>query len=209
MLWGKKSEKEKEGKLSGVVEIPTPVQNYLASEKKIDPEIVKLLKAVVLSTSEAEELKIRIFDNSDALARGITVKNWNSLDENPDLILWEGLFDKKSKSVKLEERKKFIWDIPLLSQDEIQSKIESLSEPGSTIFFYMARGGKYGGPLGMGAAVVELNPNWPGKKQKKYIVYMANVVDMQPVGKGDKIFDSDKSKDIARWIKDAHHKRLY
>jgi hypothetical protein len=61
----------------------------------------------------------------------------------------------------------------------------------------------------MGAAVIELNPNYPGKKQKKYIVYMADVIDMQPVGKGDKLFDSDKPKDIARWFKDGHHKRIY
>lgn len=61
----------------------------------------------------------------------------------------------------------------------------------------------------MGAAVIELNPNYPGKKQKKYIVYPADVIDMQPVGKGQKLFDSDKPKNIARWIKDAHHKRMY
>jgi hypothetical protein len=37
----------------------------------------------------------------------------------------------------------------------------------------------------MGAAMIELNPNYPGKKQKKYNVYTAEVIDMQPVGKGD------------------------
>jgi hypothetical protein len=73
----------------------------------------------------------------------------------------------------------------------------------------MARGVKSGGPLGMGAAVVELNPNYPGKKQKKYIVYTADVLDMQPVGQGDKVFEIDKPKNIARWVKEAHHKRMY
>jgi hypothetical protein len=48
-----------------------------------------------------------------------------------------------------------------------------------------------------------------GKKQKKYIVYTRNVTDMQPVGKGDKMFESDKTKDIARWLKEGHHKRMY
>jgi hypothetical protein len=57
--------------------------------------------------------------------------------------------------------------------------------------------------------VIELNPNYPGKKQKKYVVYNADVVDMQPVGKGDRMFDSDKPKDLARWVKDGHHKRTY
>ena len=114
-----------------------------------------------------------------------------------------------SKQVKLEEKKKINWDTTIFTQAEIQQKIEGLSEPGSTAFFYAARGNKRGGPLGMGAAVVELNPNYPGKKQKKYIVYAADVIDMQPVGNGEKIFDSDKPKDIARWVKDGHQKRMY
>lgn len=212
MIWGKKTEKEEEKKekLSGPEEIPGPVQNYLVNEKKIDPDIVKLLKAVMRKSESGEDIaNIRIFDNSEAIAKKKQVKNFLSLDEHQDLILYEGTFDRKSKEVKLEEKKQFIWDIPILTQEEIQKKIEALSEPGSTVFFYTARGGKSGGPLGMGAAVVELNPNYPGKKQKKYIIYMADVIDMQPVGKGDKIFDSDKPKDIARWIKDAHHKRMY
>ena len=55
----------------------------------------------------------------------------------------------------------------------------------------------------MGSAVIELNPNYPGTKQKKYNVYPTDVIDMQPVGKGQKLFDSDKTKDIARWVKEA------
>jgi hypothetical protein len=73
----------------------------------------------------------------------------------------------------------------------------------------MTAGSQHGGPLGMGAAVVELNPNYPGKKQKKYNVYTTDVVDMQPIGKGPKLFDSDKSKEIASWIKNSHRKRAY
>ena len=30
----------------------------------------------------------------------------------------------------------------------------------------------------MGAAVVELNPNYPGNKQKKYNMYVVDVIDM-------------------------------
>ncbi len=35
------------------------------------------------------------------------------------------------------------------------------------IFFYQARGPAVGGPLGRGAAIVEINPNSSGKKEKK------------------------------------------
>jgi hypothetical protein len=208
MFWGKKSAKE-EGKLSGPKEIPGPVQNYLVAERKIDPDLVKLLKAVERKSTTGAGFNIRVFDDSEAIAKKVQVKDYTSLDECPDLIIYEGWFDEGAKQVKLEEKKKVNWDTPIFTQAEIQQKIEALKEPGNTVFFYTARGGKHGGPLGMGAAVIELNPNYPGKKQKKYIVYTADVIDMQPVGKGQKLFDSDKPKNIARWIKDAHHKRMY
>jgi len=208
MFWDKKSAKE-EGKLSGPKEIPGPVRNYLVAERKMDPDLVKLLKAVERKSTTGATFNIRVFDDSEAIARQVQVKDYTSLDECPDLIIYEGWFDEGAKQVKLEEKKKVNWDTPIFTQAEIQQKIEAISEPGNTIFFYTARGGNHGGPLGMGAAVIELNPNYPGKKQKKYIVYTADVIDMQPVGKGNKLFDSDKPKDIGRWLKDGHHKRMY
>jgi len=208
MFWGKKPTKD-EGKLSGPKEIREPVRNYLVAERKMDPDLVKLLKAVERKSTTGAGFNIRIFDDSEAIVKKVQIKDYTSLDECPDLIIYEGWFDEGTKQVKVEEKKKVNWDTPILTQAEIQQKIEALKEPGNTVFFYMARGGKHGGPLGMGASVIELNPNYPGKKQRKYIVYTADVIDMQPVGKGDKIFDSDKPKDIARWVKDAHHKRMY
>lgn len=209
MLWGKKSVKEEE-KLSGPREIPGPVKTYLVAEWKVDPDLAKLLKAVLVKESaEGKTYNIRIFDESDAMAKNVQVKNYLSLDEHPDLIIYEGQFDEMLKQVKLEEKKKVNWDTPIFTDAEIQQRIESLREPSSTVFFYMARGGTHGGPLGMGATVVELNPSYPAKKQKKYIVYTTDVIDMQPIGKGQKLWDSDKPKDIARWVKDGHHKRMY
>ncbi len=208
MFWNKKQEKEE--KLSGPREIPGAVQSYLVAEKKMDPDLVKLLKAVVRKGGNGETpSQIRIFDESEGQARKVQVKDHTSLDECPDLIIYEGWFDEGAKQVKLEEKNKANLDTPILSQEEIQRKIETLSEPGSTVFFYRARGSSHGGPLGMGAAIIELNPDYPGKKQKKYIIYGTDVIDMQPVGKGSKMFDADKPKEIARWVKDGHHKRIY
>ncbi len=208
MIWGKKSEKE-EGKLSGPKETPALVRNYLVAERKMDPDLVKFLRAVMHKSATGATFDIRVFDPSEATARKVKVMDYTSLDECPDLIIYDGWFDEGAKQVKLEEKKKVNWDTPILTQDEIQLKIEAVKKPGETVFFYMARGSKNGGPLGMGAAVIELNPNYPGKKQKKYIVYTADVIDMQPVGKGDKLQDFDKPKDIASWVKQAHHNRMY
>jgi hypothetical protein len=208
-MFGRKKSAKEEGKLSGPKAIPGPVLNYLVAERKMDPDLVKLLKSVERKGTTEAAFNIRVFDDSEAIARHVQVKDYTSLDECPDLIIYEGWYDERAKQVKLEEKKKVNWDTPIFTQAEIQQKIEAISEPGNTVFFYTGRGGRHGGPLGMGAAVIELNPNYPGKKQKKYIVYMADVIDMQTVGKGDKLFDSDKPKDIARWVKDGHHKRMY
>jgi len=208
MFWGKKSTKE-EDKLSGLKEIPELVQKYLAAEKKMPPDLVKLLRAVERKSPNGAGFNIRVFDHSEAIAKKVEVKDYLSLDERPGLVLYEGWFDEGAKQVKLEEKTKVNWDSPIFAQDQIQQKIESLKEPGNTVFFYTARGGKHGGPLGMGAAVIELNPNFPGQKQKKYNVYTVDVIDMQPANKGEKSFDSDKPKDIARWIKNIHDERAY
>ena len=208
MFWGKKSAKE-EGKLSGLKEIPELMQKYLVAEKKMAPDLVKLLRGVERKSTNGAGLNIRVFDQSEAIAKKVDIKDYTSLDTSPDLILYEGFFDEGAKQVKLEEKTKVNWETPIFTQDQIQQKIEGLKEPGNEVFFYTARGGKHGGPLGMGAAVIELNPNFPGQKQKKYNVYTVDVIDMKPVNKGEKGFDSDKPKDIARWIKNIHDKRAY
>ncbi len=97
-------------------------------------------------------------------------------------------------------------EFTLLGKEEIQKKIEALAEPGGTVFFYLGASPSSGGPLGRGAAVIELNPDYPGKKQKKYNIYTVDVDGLQPKGKGQKMFDSEKPKDIANWIKERHYR---
>jgi hypothetical protein len=204
------SGKEKTEKLSGPREIPVPVQKYLVTDKKMDADIVKLLKVVVRKRPQTEgALDCRIFDPSEAIANEIEVKNYTSLDEHLNLILYEGWFDEHAQHVELEEKKKVNYDVPIFTEGEIVQKIEALSEPGSTIFFYLARGAGYGGPLGQGAGIIELNPNLQEKKAKKYNVYTANVINMEPVADRRKLFDADKPKQIADWVKQSHHKRTY
>jgi hypothetical protein len=103
MFWDKKSKEEgKKEKLTVPRDIPGPVQNYLVAETKLDLDLVKPLKAVIRKTENGESpTHIRVLDNSDAIARKIQVKNWASLDEHPDLTLYDGWFNKRSKQVKL------------------------------------------------------------------------------------------------------------
>ncbi len=209
-MFGIKKTNKAEVKMPGPSAIPETVQKYLASDKKVDATLASLLRSVILRGSDGPSAyKIRIYDESDAIARKVDIKNYSSLDEHPDVILFEGSVNEVAKQVNLDEHRKTSSETKLFAEAEIRQRIESLSEPGSTVFFYQARGAGHGGPLGKGAAVIELNPLYPGKKQKKYIIYGADVVDLHPVGKGEKIFDSDKVKEIATWVKQSHEKRQY
>lgn len=196
-------------KLPHPKEIPEIVAKHLTEKMKMTPMFVQILKAVMYPDSRSEKAsKIRIFDESETAVKKIKVQNYVTLDQYPNMILYEGWFDKKTKQVELEEKRK-LPDVSIFTEAEIQQKIEALNKPGETVLFYVARGPAVGGPLGRGAAIIELNPNYPGQKQKKYNVYMASVDGMEPVDKGQKLFDSDKSKDLTKWIKESHHKRLY
>ncbi|HAV10615.1 MAG TPA: hypothetical protein DCX22_03245 [Dehalococcoidia bacterium] len=204
--------KNKVEKLLGPSAIPGLVQKYLMEEKKLAPNLAQLLKAVVkkdTGNGYKKAFHIRIFDEDDAVARKIHIKDYTSLDEHAAMIIYDGWYDEIEKKVKLEQKKDAGQDTPILTFQQIQSGIEALSQPGSTYTVFMARGPANGGPLGRGCAVVELTPPVAGKKVKKYTIYTADVVDNQPVNKGSKVFDSDKAKDVAVWIKNGHQERMY
>jgi hypothetical protein len=206
----KKAESAKAAKLLAPRQMPGMVEKYLAANYKMDAEIARLLKVVARRQPQTQgAFDCRVFDQSEAEAREIKIKDYTSLDEHPDLILYDGWFDEGSKRVELVEKRKLIYDVPLFTETEIRQKIEALNEPGSSVFFYQARGTAVGGPLGQGAVVVELNPGYSQKKGKKYNIYTANVIGMEPVAKRQKMFDSNQPKEIARWIGEAHHKRIY
>ena len=53
--------------------------------------------------------------------------------------------------------------------------------------------------FGGGLAVVELNPQYPGRG-KKYVLSTDAIVEGKPAGKRSRLWDSDKPKDLAGWI---------
>jgi hypothetical protein len=206
MFWKKKSE---DGVAEPAPKIPpTIVQQYMISQMKLDPEYAPLFKSVARKDG-GTRLNIRIYDESDAAARKITVKGFSDLNTHPELVIYEGSYDESAKKVELEEKNKLFWDTTIFTRPEVLKKVEGLTQPGSTVFFYQTRGGNSGGPLGKGANIIELNPAYPGKGQKKYNVYVADVIDMQPTGKGIRLWNTDKPKEIADWVIQSHSKRLY
>jgi len=207
MFWNKKNDKD-EAKLSKPAIIPELVQKYLVAEKQMKPELALLLMGAARRNASSSR-DLRIFDQADALANKVDIRDYNSLDTHPELILYEGTYDDSAHQVKLDEKTKVSFDTQIFTEAEIREKIEALKEPGSSVFFYQAAGPAHGGPLGMGAALIELNPAYPGKKEKKYNAYTVDIVKLQPVGKGDRLFSSDKAKEMATWVKNGHRARQY
>jgi hypothetical protein len=205
-FWKKSNGDSEVEKLSGPRVLPGIVQQYLIKEMKVEADFAPLLKSVARKNG-GSGFNIRIYDESDAMARKIEVKNFLSLDDKAEVVLYEGTYDETAKKVELTEKKKLFWTTPIYTEAEIKQKIEALSQPGSIVYFYQARGGQNGGPLGKGAVVIELNPTT--EKGKKYNVNVADVIDLQPVGKGQKMFATDKAKDAANWIAQLHQRRLY
>jgi len=227
MFWKKKTateepSKPKAEKLPGPRSIEELVGRQLVMNLKKDPDWVWQLRSVVRRTSGgAHRFDFRVFDAAQVAAKKrVKVKDYTSFDNYPELILYQGWFDKVSMEVHFEEKKQMavpvtvastvaapsgVIPVQIFTEKEIWQRITGLSEPGSTVFFYLAGSPASGGPLGRGAAVVELNPNYPGKKQKRYNLYASDVDGGQPVGKRQKWFQSDSSKEMAKFVKERHY----
>jgi hypothetical protein len=108
-FWKKSSKqvepsKDREEKLPKPKDIPEAVGRCLVVDHGKDPDWVWKLKSVVLQHGEKNRFDVRIFDEIQAGAKGIRVRDYTTLDEYPDLILFEGWYDKKSYQSHMEER---------------------------------------------------------------------------------------------------------
>lgn len=99
--------KPKAEKLPGPREIPELVGRYLVVAKKREPDWVWRLKAVVRKNPGRGKkvLDVRVFDEAQAAQQHVKVKDWTTFDEHPDLILYEGWFDKDTMQAELAEKK--------------------------------------------------------------------------------------------------------
>lgn len=109
-IWMKKSAgeerpKAKPEKLPRPKDLPQSVGQYLIVKLKKDPDWVWDLKAVMRQRPEGKSsYNLRVFDNYQAILRKVEVKDYTSLEAHPDLILYEGWFDKVTNKLQLEEK---------------------------------------------------------------------------------------------------------
>ena len=83
----------------------------------------------------------------------------------------------------------------LSPREALIKKIEELT-PGQAVSYTLPE------TYGSGLAVITLNPDYPGKGRKKYIMLREGLVNGKPSGQRKTLFESDKSKELASWIMD-------
>ena len=105
MKWlsNRKQAQEGEERFPGPEGIPIPVGSYMVVQMKKDPNWVWQLKGVVRPAGKKESFYCRVFNNAEVAEAGLKLKDWTSLDGHPELILWEGYFDKETNTVRAEK----------------------------------------------------------------------------------------------------------
>ncbi len=108
MFWKKKAatSEPKVEKLQGPKDIPDIVGGHLVVDFKQNPDWVWKLKSVKRRRQESKDaFDIRVFDEVEAAASKVKVQDYTTLDEHPELILFEGWFDTELRQVQIEEKK--------------------------------------------------------------------------------------------------------
>ena len=96
---------EKTLKMQGPKDIPESVGRELIVKLGKDPDWVWHLKSVARQRQgEKDAYDVRVFDAQKASSIKIAVANFTSLDTHPELILFEGWYNKKTRAVHVEEK---------------------------------------------------------------------------------------------------------
>jgi len=89
-------------KLSRPKDLHHAVGRYLVVSAGQNPDWVWNLKNVLRpSTAGPKKMDFRVFNPRDAAAKRVPIKNWHSLDDHPELILYHGWLDNRTGDVEV------------------------------------------------------------------------------------------------------------
>ncbi|MFO7715409.1 hypothetical protein [Desulfosarcina sp.] len=89
-------------KLAKPKELPESVGRKMVTGMKLDPDLVWSLRYVSRPMEARKNTsEFRIFNPETVHQKGIVVKNFTSLDDLPDLVLYSGFYDKSASSVEI------------------------------------------------------------------------------------------------------------
>jgi hypothetical protein len=99
MFW-----KKNKGGLPGPKDLPNAVGREIVATLGGNPDIIWHYKAVWRPQEGKEDIfAVRVFDPAQPASKKIIVQDFNSLNEHPELILYEGWFDKNA-GAKIEKK---------------------------------------------------------------------------------------------------------
>jgi hypothetical protein len=111
MFWNKwfkqtAASKPRKPKLKPPADLPQPIGQYLVVKLGQDPDWVWDLKVVVkpVEGGKKSTRRFRVYDPVQAAKQWIKVLDYHSLDDYPELILYEGDFDMDTNAVSLAVR---------------------------------------------------------------------------------------------------------
>ena len=106
MFWRKKSGESGVSKLPGPKFVPDIVGGHLVTDYKQNPDWVWKLKSVVRKRENSRSVfDIRVFDEVEVATKNIKIANYNSFDEHPELVLFEGWFDNDLRELQVEDKR--------------------------------------------------------------------------------------------------------
>ena len=92
-------------KLPGPKDLPQQIGRQLVVAMGEEPDWVWNLRSVVKPREgEKNVLDIRIYSPAKVAEAGIAIRNYHSLDEHAELVLYEGHYRKNAPTVHLEKR---------------------------------------------------------------------------------------------------------
>jgi len=92
-------------KMYGPKELPEVIGIYLVTHEKSDPDWTWSLKCLLRRhLDKKSSYDFRIFNPVQSVIETIYIKDYTSLDNHPELILFQGSFDKKTYKVELKKK---------------------------------------------------------------------------------------------------------
>jgi hypothetical protein len=86
-------------------DMPEPVGSHIIGQMGYDHHWAWKLKTVVRPKEDIKHcFDIRVFDQDEAVAKNAKIANYASLDDYPELIIFEGWYNKKTWKLNIEER---------------------------------------------------------------------------------------------------------
>lgn len=87
---------QRSAKLPKPKDLPERVGMYLVTQLNLDPDWVWSLKGVARPTTEKHNFEIRVFDPKEAVISDLIIRDFNSLDNYPEMVLFEGAYNKNT-----------------------------------------------------------------------------------------------------------------